>query len=86
MEPGGWALIAAGWALFGGTALWLRTRAPAAMVNGLLALAGVGVAIGGLLQLSDVGIASWIVAPVFLALGAVVHVRSLFTGAGPFRT
>jgi hypothetical protein len=82
----GWTLILASWALFVATALWLRTRAPALLVDGLLAMAGVGVAVGGLLELSDVGIGSWIVAPAFLGIGAVVHVRALFTGSGPFRT
>ncbi len=82
----GVTLIAGSWALFAGTALWIRRHAPAWVVDTLLALAGVGVAIGGLLLLSDVSVASWIVAPLFLAVASVVHVRALFAGNGPLRT
>ena len=42
--------------------------------------------IGGLLFLDDVSTASWVLTPVLLALGAVVHARALFAGEGPFRT
>ena len=72
--------------LFVGTALWVRTRAPRAVVDGLLALAGVGVGIGGLLFLSDVTWGSWVAAPAFLAVAGIVHVRALFAGTGPLRT
>ena len=64
----------------------LRTRLPSLAVDGLLGLAGAGVALGGLLFLEDVGPASWIVAPVVLGAAAIAHVRALFAGAGPFRT
>ena len=82
----GVTLVAGSWALFAGTALWARMHAPPWVVDPLLALAGVGVAIGGLLLLSDVSVASWIVAPLFLAVASVVHVRALFAGSGPLRT
>ena len=82
----GVTLIAGSWALFAGTALWVRVHAPPWIVDPLLALAGVGVAVGGLLLLSDVSVASWIVAPLFLAVASVVHVRALFAGSGPLRT
>jgi len=64
----------------------LRTRLHPRIVDLLLAISGAGVAVGGLLFLEDVGAASWVFAPVFLAVGAVAHVRALFAGAGPFRT
>jgi hypothetical protein len=64
----------------------LRTRIPPLALDGLLGLGGAGAAVGGLLFLQDVGLASWIVAPLALAVAAIAHVRALFAGAGPFRT
>jgi hypothetical protein len=64
----------------------LRTRLRPRLVDCLLALAGAGIGLGGLFLLDDVGPASWIVAPVFLAVGAIAHVRALFAASGPFRT
>jgi hypothetical protein len=81
-----WAVLAASTLLLLAAAFPLRTRLPDRAVDVLLALAGAGVGVGGLLFLDDVGIASWIFAPVFLAAGAIAHVRALFAGAGPFRT
>jgi hypothetical protein len=52
----------------------------------MLALGGAGIGVGGLLLLSDVEPASWVVAPVLLAVAAVANVRLLFAGQGPFRT
>ncbi len=82
----GVTLVAGSWALFAASALWIRMHAPAWVVDALLAASGVGVAIGGLLLLSDVSVASWVVAPLFLAVASVVHVRALFAGSGPLRT
>ena len=81
-----WTVLAASTLLLLAAVFPLRTRLPDRAVDVLLALAGAGVGIGGLLFLDDVGIASWIFAPVFLAVGAIAHVRALFAGAGPFRT
>jgi hypothetical protein len=81
-----WAILAASALLLLAAAFPLRTRLPDRAVDVLLALAGAGVGVGGLLLLADVGIASWIFAPVFLAVAAIAHVRALFAGAGPFRT
>jgi hypothetical protein len=39
-----------------------------------------------LLLLHDVGVASWILAPLVLAAAAVTHVVFFFRGEGPFRT
>ena len=40
----------------------------------------------GLLIVGDAGPGSWVVAPVFLGLGAVAQQRALFAPGGPFRT
>ena len=82
----GWAVLAASTLLLLAAAFPVRTRLPDRVVDVLLAIAGAGIGVGGLLFLEDVGVASWIFAPVFLAVGAIAHVRALFAGAGPFRT
>jgi hypothetical protein len=84
--PLAWAILAASAALLLVASLVLRTRLRPIVVDVVVGLAGAGVAVGGLLFLDEVGVASWIVAPVFLAIAAIVHVRALFAGAGPFRT
>ena len=65
---------------------WLRKKLPQAGVDALMALAGVLIAIGGLLMLDDVNTASWIAGPVMLAVIAPLNVRALFARGGPFRT
>ena len=65
---------------------WLRTSLPRPATDALMALAGAGIGVGGLLLLDDVGTASWIAAPAVLAVVAPLHVRALFAGEGPFRT
>jgi hypothetical protein len=84
--PLAWAILGASVALLLVASFALRTRLPPIVVDVLVGLAGAGIGMGGLLFLDEVGVASWIVAPVFLALAAIVHVRALFAGAGPFRT
>jgi len=84
--PFAWTVLAASSVAFVLIASFLRTRLPDRAVDLLLGLSGAGVAVGGLLFLDDVGIASWVFAPVFLAVGAIAHVKALFAGAGPFRT
>jgi orotate phosphoribosyltransferase-like protein len=84
--PLAWAILGASAALLLVASLVLRTRLRPIVVDVVVGLAGAGVAVGGLLFLDEVGVASWIVAPVFLAIAAIVHVRALFAGAGPFRT
>ncbi len=87
MHPeAGIAIIAAGSVLIVVTAGRLRSRLPRPAIDGLLALAGAGIGVGGLLMLDDVGTASWVVAPAVLALVAPMHVRALFAREGPFRT
>jgi hypothetical protein len=80
------AILGASVALLLVASLALRTRLRPIVVDVLVGLAGAGVGVGGLLFLDEVGVASWIVASAFLAIAAIVHVRALFAGAGPFRT
>lgn len=68
------------------TTFTLRNRLPAWLVDMLLAVEGAGLASGGLLLIDDVGTASWVVAPLVMAMMAPLHVRVLFAGEGPFRT
>jgi hypothetical protein len=85
-DPMAWAVLTASSALLLVAAFPLRTRLQPRVVDALLAISGAGIAVGGLLFLDDVGVASWVFAPVFLAIGAIAHVRALFAGAGPFRS
>jgi hypothetical protein len=64
----------------------LRERLPAGGIDALTALAGAGMGAGGLMTLDDVGTASWIAAPVLIAVIAPLHVRALFARGGPLRT
>jgi hypothetical protein len=84
--PLAWTVLVASSALFLLAAFPLRTRLHPRAVDALLATAGAGIGVGGLLFLDDVSAGSWIVAPVFLAIGGIAHVRALFAGSGPFRT
>jgi hypothetical protein len=86
MHPAaGIAFIAVGSALIIVTGR-LRTRLPRPATDALMAIAGAGIGVGGLLMLDDVGTASWVAAPSVLALIAVLHMRALFAREGPFRT
>ena len=87
MDPvGGWTALLAALAVLVMATFPLRTRLRPAIVDAMLALGGAGIGVGGLLFLRDVEPGSWVVAPALLAVAAVVHVRFLFTGEGPFRT
>jgi hypothetical protein len=66
-------------------ALPLRPRLDPRVRDSLMALAGAGLGVGGLLLQSDVEPGSWIVAPVLLAIVAPLHVRALFARGGPYR-
>lgn len=65
---------------------WLRTRLPQPAIDLVMAVAGAGIGVGGLMTLDDVAPASWIVAPTILAMIALLQVRALFAREGPFRT
>jgi len=86
MDAGGLAIVGVAALAIVATAGWLRTRARRSAVLALLALEGAALGAGGLLLLHDVGIASWIAAPLALAIGVPLHVTALFSGDGPFRT
>lgn len=87
MDPvGGWTTLAASASLVAVAAVVLRRQLTRPLVDGLLALGGAGLGVGGLLLVHDVGVASWVVAPVLLAAITVLHVRLLFAGSGPLRT
>jgi hypothetical protein len=64
----------------------LRALLPQPAIDGLMALAGAGIGVGGLMMLDDVGTGSWIAAPAVLAVIGPLHVRALFAREGPFRT
>jgi hypothetical protein len=85
-DPLAWAVLAASSAVFLAAAFPLRTRLRPRVVDALLAISGAGIGVGGLFFLDDVGVWSWVFAPVFLGVAAIAHVRALFAGAGPFRT
>ncbi len=68
------------------TGAWLRTRLPRLAIDATMALAGAGIGVGGLLFRHHVGLSSWIVGPVLVAVIALLQVRALFAGEGPFRT
>ncbi|MEO8424308.1 MAG: hypothetical protein ABI595_10440 [Actinomycetota bacterium] len=82
----GVAIIAVASVLAVATGLRLRTLLPVPAIDAMMALAGAGLGVGGLMTLDDVGAASWIVAPAVLAAIALLHVRALFAREGPFRT
>ncbi len=87
MDPiAAWITLACSVVLLLLTTFVLRQRLRQPAVDLLFAVSGAGVAIGGLLFLDDVSTASWVLTPILLALGAVVHARALFAGDGPFRT
>lgn len=66
--------------------LVLRDRVSRVWIDLMMCLGGAGVAVGGLLFLEDVGLASWVVAPLILAAGAFGQWRVLFAPGGPLRT
>lgn len=69
-------------------AVWfpLRSRLHRFVADVLSAVGGAGIGVGGLLLLTDVGTASWLLTPEVLALVTVLHRRALFAGTGPLRT
>lgn len=83
---GAWTTLAAAVLLLAVTLTALRERLHRRWIDGLVALGGAGLAIGGLLFLDDVGVASWIVGPLLLAACALVQWRLLFAPGGPLRT
>jgi hypothetical protein len=78
----GVATIAVAGALGLLTVFVLWRRVPAAAAFAVIALCGVGLAVGGLLVQDDVGTASWVVAIVALGVLTPVHARLVFGPPG----
>jgi len=64
------------------TVFLLWRRVPAAAAFAVMAVCGVGLAVGGLLVQDDVGTASWVVAVVALGVLTPVHARLVFGPPG----
>jgi hypothetical protein len=82
----GWAIVVISTVGLGVVVFALRRRPPGGFVTIVAAAAGAGVAVGGLLVVGDVGVASWIVAPLVLGAAVPLQVRALLASGGPFRT
>jgi hypothetical protein len=82
----GWAIVVTSFAALGIALFVLRRNLSGASSAIAAGAAGVGVAVGGLVVVGDVGVASWVVAPVVLAVASVLQVKALFAPGGPFRT
>jgi hypothetical protein len=54
--------------------------------DAILALVGAAIGVGGLALQDDVGVWSWVVAPLAIGVLLPLHVRALFAGEGPLRT
>jgi len=79
----GIALIVASSAVGALIVFGLWGRLPAGLAFGSLAVCGMGIATGGLLVQEDVGVVSWVVALVALAVLTPVHTRLVFGPPGP---
>lgn len=64
------------------TVFLLWRRLPAAAAFAVMAVCGVGLAVGGLLVQDDVGTPSWVVAVVALGVLTPVHARLVFGQPG----
>ncbi len=85
-DVAGWAIVAFSTATLAIGASVLRRRISGVLMTLIAAAAGAGVALGGLLVVGDVGLGSWIVAPLVLGVAVPLQVRALFAPGGPFRT
>jgi hypothetical protein len=82
----GVALVTIGVALALSLVTWLRGRFGRNAADGVAAASGVLVGVGGLVIVGGANVWSWVVAPLFLATGAVAQRRALQAPGGPFRT
>jgi hypothetical protein len=83
---GGWAIVAGTLIPFGIALFLLRRNLSGSAAAIAAAAAGAGVGIGGLVVVGDVGVWSWIVAPVVLAVATALQLKALSAPGGPFRT
>lgn len=87
MDPvGAWTTSIASVALLGLTLFALRDRLPRRWIDVLVVIGSAGLAVGGLLFLDDVGVWSWVVAPLLMAACGLLQWRLLFAPGGPMRT
>jgi hypothetical protein len=82
----GWIVVALAAGALAAAVLWGRERLARGTLDAVLGVAGAFMGVGGLLIVGDAGLASWIVAPIVLAAGAVAQERVLFADGGPLRT
>ncbi len=85
MDVVGVAVIAGSGAVVLGAAL-ARPRMRRLVSDALVALGGAGLGIGGLLLLEHPARSAWVIAPLSIAILAVLHVRVLSAPGGPMRT
>ena len=85
MEAAGTVMLVTSAALIVGVAT-ARARFPGLLADLLIAVAGAGLAVGGLLLLGDASVWSWMIAPPVAAALSVLHVRLLTAPGGPMRT
>jgi hypothetical protein len=83
---GGWTVIAGSLVALGIAAVVLRRNLSGTAFAIAAGAAGVGVGLGGLEVVGDAGAASWVVAPIVLAVASALQVKALFAPGGPFRT
>jgi hypothetical protein len=70
-----------------GVAVWVvRPSRPTRDVVISLAVAGAGLGVGALMLQRDVGVASWVVAPLVMAGLTIAHTMAMIAGDGPLRT
>jgi hypothetical protein len=87
MNPAAGALLMATSLALVAIGVWVvrpRTSTPAFVVT--MAIAGAGLGLGALLFMDDVGIASWFLTPVVMAVLQTAHTMAMVAGDGPLRT
>ncbi|MEO8477472.1 MAG: hypothetical protein ABI572_10550 [Actinomycetota bacterium] len=81
----GIAVIVGSGALVLGAAL-ARRRMRRLLADAVVALGGAGLGVGGLLVLEHPARSAWVIAPLSIAILAVLQVRVLTAPGGPMRT
>lgn len=61
-------------------------RIPSRVGDALVAVGGLGLAVGALLLMDDPAPSAWAIAPPVVAVLAVLHVRLMVAPGGPMRT
>ncbi len=63
-----------------------RDRLHPRVRDGLYVFGGGALGLGALVVQSDVSTAEWVLTPLVMGSLALLHLRALFAGSGPFRT